>query len=777
MSQNRATMKTTILIHMIHRVFHNNIFVVPAVGEKLLQQEQWAYLSTHPSKRLNSFCYDDDDDEDYTYVITPDEPVLSTEELDNSLKISSGSTTTHPDISLLEYEVFYDDNIKEINSGSPTTHSDSSLYASLIFDLSINPLPPADRSDSYEFTDELIPFISPPEYDCFLFKANDAILKNMQTNMTSLINSNLELKNMFGQFMKMNTASSLGSGTLPSNTITNPKEDLKGITTRSGTAYQGPTIPTTFSSLPPVVEREIETESLILNSEPIVAPIIEPVNSPVSALKPNQRPSIPYPLRFQDQKLHDKANEQQEKFFQIFKDLNFNISFDDALILMPKFGLSIKSLLTNKDKICKLARTPLNEHCSAVLLKKLPEKLGDPDKFLISCDFPKMAECLALTDLDASINLIPLFVWNKLYLLDLSPTCMTLELADRLISPSVGVAEDFFVKVGTFHFLADFVVVDFDADPREDFKLAVQHQRRVNPKIYDIIKNEVVKIPDAGLIYPIYDSPWVSPVHCIPKKGGFTIVKNEENELIPTRLVTGWRVCIDYQRMLKRCEDTTLCLNWEKSHFMVEEGIVLGHKISKNGIEVDKAKVDVIAKLPHPTTIKVLGQHQEKLFRPVHYSSKTMTEAESNYTTTKKEMFAVVYAFEKFWSYLIMNKSIVYMDHSTLKYLFAKKDFKARLLRWVKENPKKDKIESKPDKKGKRGEARKSQKQLQWIEQEKLNKMQKEGSEMQTHAKSTKALKKERKEEGQSCNFMKVQCEGAKLPRLQSGTLKDSSCN
>nr|GEW92512.1 reverse transcriptase domain-containing protein [Tanacetum cinerariifolium] len=592
-------------------------------------------------------------------------------------------------------------------------------------------------------------------------KANDAILKNMQTNMTSLINSNLELKNMFGQFMKMNTASSLGSGTLPSNTITNPKEDLKGITTRSGTAYQGPTIPTTFSSLPPVVEREIETESLILNSEPIVAPIIEPVNSPVSALKPNQRPSIPYPLRFQDQKLHDKANEQQEKFFQIFKDLNFNISFDDALILMPKFGLSIKSLLTNKDKICKLARTPLNEHCSAVLLKKLPEKLGDPDKFLISCDFPKMAECLALTDLDASINLIPLFVWNKLYLLDLSPTCMTLELADRLISPSVGVAEDFFVKVGTFHFLADFVVVDFDADPRvplileryflkteralidvesdflleevdaflaleddptspegdqsyvdtegdillleaflnddpslplpnqgnylplEDFKLAVQHQRRVNPKIYDIIKNEVVKIPDAGLIYPIYDSPWVSPVHCIPKKGGFTIVKNEENELIPTRLVTGWRVCIDYQRMLKRCEDTTLCLNWEKSHFMVEEGIVLGHKISKNGIEVDKAKVDVIAKLPHPTTIKVLGQHQEKLFRPVHYSSKTMTEAESNYTTTKKEMFAVVYAFEKFWSYLIMNKSIVYMDHSTLKYLFAKKDFKARLLRWV----------------------------------------------------------------------------------------------
>nr|GEY69690.1 reverse transcriptase domain-containing protein [Tanacetum cinerariifolium] len=188
-----------------------------------------------------------------------------------------------------------------------------------------------------------------------------AILKNMQTNMTSLTNSNLELKNMFGQFMKMNTASSLGSETLPCNTITNPKEDLKGITTRSGTAYQGPTIPTTSSSLPQIVEREteatkdtvhptnngstkdvqppvVQTETPILNSEPVVSPIIEPVVAPVSAPKPNQRPLISYPSRLHDQKLCDKANEQREKFFQIFKDLNFNISFADALILMPKIS-------------------------------------------------------------------------------------------------------------------------------------------------------------------------------------------------------------------------------------------------------------------------------------------------------------------------------------------------------------------------------------------------------------------------------------------------------
>nr|GEY14162.1 reverse transcriptase domain-containing protein [Tanacetum cinerariifolium] len=167
-------------------------------------------------------------------------------------------------------------------------------------------------------------------------KANDAILKNMQTNMTSLTNSNLELKNMFGQFMKMNTASS--SGTLPSNTITNPKKDLKGITTRSGTAYQGPTIPTTSSSLLQVVECETEvskdmvnptnngstkdvqplvvkTKTLISNSEPVVAPIIKLVVAPVSALKPNPKPSIPYLMRLHDQKLRDKANDQKEKFF------------------------------------------------------------------------------------------------------------------------------------------------------------------------------------------------------------------------------------------------------------------------------------------------------------------------------------------------------------------------------------------------------------------------------------------------------------------------------
>nr|GEX62102.1 reverse transcriptase domain-containing protein [Tanacetum cinerariifolium] len=253
-------------------------------------------------------------------------------------------------------------------------------------------------------------------------KAKDAILKNLQTNMTSLTNSNLELKNKVGQFMKMNTASSSGSRTLSIERKTEVTKDTVPPTNNGSTKDVQPSV--------------VQTKISIQNSEPIFAPIIEPVAAPVSAPKPNQKPSIPYPSRLHDQKLRDKANDQKEKFFQIFQDLNFNISFVDTLILMPN-------------------GSP----------QKVAKKTEGPRKFLIPCDFPGVAECLVLVDLGASINLMPLSVWNKLSLPVLSPTCMTLELADRSIFRPVGVAKDVFVKVGTFHFSADFVVIDFDADP------------------------------------------------------------------------------------------------------------------------------------------------------------------------------------------------------------------------------------------------------------------------------------------------------------------------
>nr|GFC73311.1 reverse transcriptase domain-containing protein [Tanacetum cinerariifolium] len=256
-------------------------------------------------------------------------------------------------------------------------------------------------------------------------------------------------------------------------------------------SYDGPQIPP--SPLPKVVENEpkatkdivnptnnektkdvqpqaVQSKYPVLISKLVTSPISKPeiappTIAPVSASRPNPQASIPCPSRRNDERNCERAKDQIQKFYQIFKDMSFEISIADALMLMPKFASTLKALIKNKEKLSEMAWTPLNEHCTVVLLKKLLEKLGDPCKFLIPCDFPGMAECLALADLGASINLMPYSVWKRLSPSDLTPTCMTLDLADRLITSLVGIAEDVYVKVGSFHFPTDFVVVDFDTDP------------------------------------------------------------------------------------------------------------------------------------------------------------------------------------------------------------------------------------------------------------------------------------------------------------------------
>ncbi|GKA26431.1 reverse transcriptase domain-containing protein [Tanacetum coccineum] len=263
----------------------------------------------------------------------------------------------------------------------------------------------------------------------------------------------------------------LNSGTLPSNTIPNPKGEIKAITTRSGVAYEGPLIPTNPSSKK-VVEREIEktTNKEQSNFQGSTAQI-PPSVTPIPTLEPDvpknlPKPNNPYPSRRNDQKSRDKASNQMEKILQIIQDLRFDISFADALLLMPRFAPTIKSFLMNMEKLFELAKIPLNENYSAMLLKKLPKKLGDPDKFLIPCNFPGMDVCHALADLGMSINLMPLSIWKKLSLPELTPTRMTLELADQSFTYPKGLAEDVFVKGGKFHFPTDFIVVNFEADPR-----------------------------------------------------------------------------------------------------------------------------------------------------------------------------------------------------------------------------------------------------------------------------------------------------------------------
>ncbi|CAK9151637.1 unnamed protein product [Ilex paraguariensis] len=412
----------------------------------------------------------------------------------------------------------------------------------------------------------------------------------------------------------------------------------------------------------------------------------------------------------------------------------------------------------------------------------------------------------------------------------------------------------------------------------EDSKPSRQPQRRLNPIMKEVVRDEVLKLLDVGIIFPIADSKWVSPTQVVPKKSGVTVVENDENELIPTRVITGWRVCIDYRKLnactrkdhfplpfldqvlervaghlfyyfldgysgynqieialedqekttftcpygtfayrrmpfglcnapgtfqrcmmgifsdmvekivevfmddfsvfgdsfegclanlekvLTRCEEKNLVLNWEKCHFMVTEGIVLGHIVSARGIEVDKSKVEAISNLPTPRAIKgirsflghagfyrrfiknfsalarpltnllskevpfewsddceasfkklksmlvtppimrppnwdlpfelmcdasdyavgaVLGQREENRPYVIHYASKTLNEAQMNYTTTEKELLAVVFALDKFRAYIIGSPIVVFTDHSALKYLLSKQDAKPRLIRWI----------------------------------------------------------------------------------------------
>nr|GEW01683.1 reverse transcriptase domain-containing protein [Tanacetum cinerariifolium] len=682
-------------------------------------------------------------------------------------------------------------------------------------------------------------------------------------------NLNNYMRSILGSFFQNQPST---SGTLPN--VPNPKGEMKAVTTRSGLAYEGPSIPTN-SPLEKVDEQNTEE---IMDKEHSNCPgstaQVQPSVVPISIPEPNvsrtqSKPTIPYPSRLNDQKLHEKATNQMEKFFQIFHDLHFEISFADALLLMPKFASTIKTLLTNKDKLFELAKVPLNENCSAMLLKKLPEKLEDPGKFLIPCDFLGMEVCHALADLGASINLMPLLIWKKLSIPELTPTRMTLELADRSITHPKGVAKDVFFKVGKFYFPIDFVVVDFKADPRvtlllgrsflrtrralidvygEEITLRVNDESvtfnlnqtmrysltyddnsvnrvdvidiaceeffqdvldfQYNPKssnptlvpendfsretivksssptltsfresdffleeIKDFLNDdliptgiensEVIKLLDAGMIYHISDSLWVSPIYCIPKKGGMTVIANENIELIPTRLVTGWRVCIDYKKlndatrkdyfplpfmdqMLKRlARNKFYCFldgfsgyfqilidpqDQEKTTFTCPYGTFTYRRIpfglcnapgtfqrpmthlleketpfvfSKECIDafntlkkkLTEALILVVPDWNLPFELMcdasdfaidvVLGQRKTKHFQFIHYASKIMTEAQIHYMTTEREMLAVVYAFEKFQPYLVLSKSIVYTDHSALKYFLNKQDAKPRLLRWV----------------------------------------------------------------------------------------------
>nr|GEY49167.1 reverse transcriptase domain-containing protein [Tanacetum cinerariifolium] len=263
------------------------------------------------------------------------------------------------------------------------------------------------------------------------------------------------------------------ANTLPSNIIANLKGKLKAITTRSGLVLYGPIVPTPPLFINPEEDEHVEET---LTNPNLSEYTIKVPPHPVQKYKPssqrdyvvNQRdplhPNIPYPSRMLKQKQQENDEVQIHKLWKMFKQLHINITLADALILMPNYHKMLKALLSNKEKLQELANTPLNENCSAEILKKLPEKLRDLGKFLIPCGFSEL-KCKALADLGASINLILLSVWKKLVLPELISTRMTLELANRAICTPAGIARDVFVLVGKFTFPVDFVIVYYESDP------------------------------------------------------------------------------------------------------------------------------------------------------------------------------------------------------------------------------------------------------------------------------------------------------------------------
>nr|GEU30232.1 reverse transcriptase domain-containing protein [Tanacetum cinerariifolium] len=577
---------------------------------------------------------------------------------------------------------------------------------------------------------------------------------------SDISNQTNELRNMMASYFQMNTTSS-GSGSLPSNIVPNPLADLKAITIRSGVTLAGPSvspppskeverepktitdqvltestnnfphlvvqpspISTSFSTISSSKIPEVTKDTVKLSIENIQPPVAQtqvPIDEPVIAPKP--KPTIPY------------------------SNLHLELSFIDALLHMPKFALMFKSLLNNKEKLFDLATTPMNENCSAVILKKLLEKLGDPDKFLIPCDFPELDGCLALADLGASINLMPLSIWRKLSLPELTSTQMIIELADRSTTQPAGIAEDVFVKVGKFHFLTDFVVVDYVFDPRvplilerpflrtgralidvygEELTLRVDDEAitfkvgQTSKYFYNdaesvnridvidvaceeyvqegdilylekllnedpspnlpLVKTEDLKQVDATMTKPSIEEPPKLELKELPshleyaflegtdklpiiiskklkdeEKSAFLKVlkshkwaiawkisdikvENKDNELIPTRLVAGWRVCIDYRKL----NDAT-----RKDHFPLPFMDQMLERLARNEFYC------FLDGFSEYFQILIDPQDQEKTTFTCPYGT---------------------FAY---------RQTIVYMDHSALKYLLAKQDAKLRLIRWI----------------------------------------------------------------------------------------------
>ncbi|CAN6691955.1 unnamed protein product [Malus baccata var. baccata] len=696
-----------------------------------------------------------------------------------------------------------------------------------------------------------------------------------------------ELEKQVGQIAKF-MGQFREQGKLPSSTVVNPKggfEYAKAITLRSG-KHVGSDPQHSKSRSNEVEELMIEEEEQKPPTAKVETPLPQALCDPKSSnlsnrgknvsnpVPTNVFPSnVPFPNRFKQ----TKKEEAEKDILDTFRKVQVNISLLDAIKQVPRYAKFLKELCTTRKRIS--TKEVVKDHF---------DNLKDDALELVIAQGKNMKNIETATKETHGMHedsiAVPLVKISLRWWLPLSHCHRklppTLELKP-LPSHLSEVLKEYKTAIGWT--LADIkgispttcihrILLD------EGSKTSRETQHRLNPPMMEVMKKEIIKLLDCGVIYPISDSRWVSPVQCIPKKFGVTVVANVENELVPQRIQTGWRVCIDYRKLnaitrkdhfplpfidqmldrlasyvfycfldgysgynqiviapedqekttftcpfgtfayrhmpfglcnapatfqrcmmsifsdyvekiievfmddfsvfgdsfdgclhnlsliLKRCVETNLVLNWEKCHFMVKQGIVLGHIISEKGIEVDKSKIDLVRHLPYPTSVRevrsflghagfyrrfikdfskvaqplcrllqkevafeftkactasfkqlkellttapiivpldwslpfelmcdasdyalgaVLGQRKDKRSHVIYYASRTLNDAQLNYSTTEKELLAVVFALDKFRSYLIGTKVIVFTDHAALKYLLTKKEAKPRLIRWM----------------------------------------------------------------------------------------------
>ncbi|XP_070012186.1 uncharacterized protein [Nicotiana sylvestris] len=425
-----------------------------------------------------------------------------------------------------------------------------------------------------------------------------------------------------------------------------------------------------------------------------------------------KRPPVPFTQRLAKY----QKEEQYKKFLEMLKQIQVNIPLIDALKEMHGCAKMIKDLMSRKFDFQDLATVTLTQTCSVVVTRPIAEKLSDPGSFTIPCTIGNFAFAKSLC-LGAIINLMPMAIYKRLGIGRARPTSMLLQLADRTIlkecKTAIGWTMADIKGISPTYCIHKILL-------EEGHKPSREHQRRLNPNMKEVVKKEVIKWLDEGIIFPISNSSSdaLRPMQCTRHIQRcmiaiFTDMVEDKMEVFMDDFsVEGnsFDEClINLARVLKRCIETNLVLNWEKCHFMVQEGIVLGHRVSSKGIEVDRGKVDVIAKLPPPISVKairsffgvafeelkkrlvtapiivapdweqpfelmcdasdyvvgaMMGQRKDKLLHPIYYASRMLSGAQLNYTMTEKEMLAVVFAFDKFRLYLIGSKVIVYTNHA-----------------------------------------------------------------------------------------------------------------